>query len=423
MNEKKEKILIVGEFLMKILYAVHGYKPAYRLGGPIHSVSAAAESLVRKGHDVIVFATNSNLDEDLDVATDQPIKVNGVEVWYFKREEPIRKWLPFIPYLSKSMGFLYAPAMRAQLDRIIHSVDVVHTQMPYVYPTFAAGRAAIRHKKPLFYHQRGVFGPERLKFRGMKKRLYIKAIERPVMRRATTLIALTEAEVVSYRALGIQTPCRVIPNGIDLGDLPQVVDNPTGSVNHIAPDEQVILFMARLHPLKGADNLIRAFLLIQDRFPKAKLVMAGPDEWGMLDRFQHEIIKSGAAERVLFPGMVSGTTKQQILNRADLFCLPSVGEGFSIAVLEALATSTAVLLSPGCHFPEVETAGVGHIAESDPVTLSRALANLLGSPEKLKKMGSKGRDFVSRHYSWDAITELLLEAYSEGIERNRLRLL
>jgi len=45
--------------------------PAYRLGGPIHSVSSAAESLVRKGHDVIVFATNSNLDEDLDVATDQ----------------------------------------------------------------------------------------------------------------------------------------------------------------------------------------------------------------------------------------------------------------------------------------------------------------------------------------------------------------
>ena len=93
---------------MKILYAVHGYKPAYRLGGPIHTVSAVAERLVRRGHEVIVFTTNSNLDEDLDVPTDQAIDVEGVQVWYFKHEEPIKRWLPFIPYLAKSMGFLWS---------------------------------------------------------------------------------------------------------------------------------------------------------------------------------------------------------------------------------------------------------------------------------------------------------------------------
>jgi glycosyltransferase involved in cell wall biosynthesis len=203
---------------MKILYAVLGYKPAYRLGGPIHTVSAVAERLVRKGHEVIVFTTNSNLDEEMDVPTNQPIDVVGVQVWYFNREEPIQRWLPFISYLSKSTGFLYAPAMKAQLDRIVPSVDVVHTQMPYIYPTYAAGKAAIRHQKPLFYHQHGVFDPERLKFRGMKKRLYINAIERPIMRSATTLIALTETEVESYRALGVQTPCCIIPNGVDIVD-------------------------------------------------------------------------------------------------------------------------------------------------------------------------------------------------------------
>lgn len=202
---------------MRILYVVHGYKPAYRLGGPIHSVSAAAEWLVRKGHEVIVFATNSNLDEDLDVPTNQPVDVNGVQVWYFKHEEPIQKWLPFIPYLSKSIGFLYAPGMKAQLYRLIPTVDIVHTQMPFIYPSYAAGKAAIRHHKPLFYQQRGVLSPDHLKFRALKKRLYINVIERPIMRNATTLIALTESEVESYRALGVQTPCRVIPNGVKIG--------------------------------------------------------------------------------------------------------------------------------------------------------------------------------------------------------------
>lgn len=404
---------------LKILYAVHGYKPAYRVGGPIYTVSAAAERLVRKGHEVIVFTTNSNLDEELDVPTNQPMDVVGVQVWYFKREEPIQRWLPFISYLSKSMGFLYAPAMRAQLDKIVPFVDVVHTQMPYVYPTYAAGRAAMRHLKPLFYHQRGVFDPERLKFRGLKKKLYINAIERPIMRSATTLIALTEAEVESYRALGVQTPCRVIPNGVDIVDHPQSFERTYCSYYNIIPDEMVILFMARLHPIKGADRLIRAFLMIHNKFPKAKLVMAGPDEWGIVEKFRQEIMKAGAGKQVLFPGMVTGEAKQELLRRADLFCLPSDAEGFSMAVLEALANSTAVLLSPGCHFPEVEKVGAGRVVPPEPEALSIAIADLLSNPEELKEMGKKGRDFVLQHYSWDTITDQLIDAYIEGIERNK----
>jgi glycosyltransferase involved in cell wall biosynthesis len=403
---------------MRILYAALGYKPAYRLGGPIQSVSAVAERLACKGHEVIVFTTNSNLDKDLDVPTDQPIDVGGVEVWYFRREEPIQKWLPFLPYLSKSVGYLYAPVMRAQLDRILPSVDVVHTQMPFVYPTYAAGRAAIRHRKPLFYQQRGVLGPNHLKFRGLKKRLYIRAIERPIMRRATTLIALTEAEVEGYRGLGVQTFCRVIPNGVDIADRPQSSERSTCLFFDIPPDETVVLFMARLHPLKGGDKLIRAFLKIQQAFPKVRLVMAGPDEWGMADKLRRDITRAGVGNRVLFPGMVTGEAKQELLARADLFCLPSDAEGFSVAVLEALANSTAVLLSPGCHFPEVEKAGVGRVVQPEPGPLHEAIADLLANPKTLREMGSRGRDFVSRHYSWETITDQLVEAYVEGIERN-----
>src|SRR5262245_23548825 len=123
---------------MHILYAVPAYKPAYRLGGPIISVSALAERLVRKGHRVTVFTTNSNLDEDLEVPLDQPVDVDGVEVWYFRREEFIKRWLPFVPYLSRSMGFLYAPLMPRQLERLVPKIDLVHVHLPFVYPTYAA---------------------------------------------------------------------------------------------------------------------------------------------------------------------------------------------------------------------------------------------------------------------------------------------
>jgi len=402
---------------MRILYAVHAYKPSYRVGGPVLSVSSAAERLVRKGHEVVVFTTNSNLDEDLDVPVNQPTDVEGVEVWYFKREEPVQKWLPFIPYLSRSLGFLYCPAMKPALDRVMPAVDVVDTHMPFVYPTYAAAHAAFRHQRPLFYHQRGNFNPARLRFRRAKKRLYIAAIERPIMRRATTLIALTEAERNAFRALGVDTHCEVIPNGIDL---PADTEGAAARIEarfNIPSGAPVLLFLGRLHPIKGADVLLEAFINAAAQVPDAVLVMAGPDEWQMTSKWQQRIAHHNLRNRIIFPGMIVGREKEDMLARADLFSLPSVGEGFSMAVLEALASRTAVLLSPGCNFPEVEAAGAGRIVDADPAQMTAALVNLLSDRDQLRRMGEAGFRMVARDYSWDAITDRLLVTYEEGVER------
>jgi glycosyltransferase involved in cell wall biosynthesis len=402
---------------MNILFAVHGYKPAWRVGGPILSVSALAEGLVRRGHAVTVFTTNANLDEDLDVPVDRAVDVAGVEVWYFRREEWVKKAFPWLPYLSKSMGFLYAPAMADALERRVPGVDVVHTHLPFVYPTWAAGRAAARHRKPLFYHQRGVFDPARLRFRSLKKALFIATVEKPTMRAATTLIALTDAEAESYRALGIDTPCRVVPNGIDVAAYEGGEATRANARWNLTPDDRVILFLGRLHPIKGADRLLKAFRLAAARMERSVLVLAGPDEWSLEAKFREASGAAGLRDRVRFPGMVSGREKIDLLARADLFALPSDAEGFSMAVLEALASRTAVLLSPGCHFAEVEAAGAGRVVSQDPDALADALVDLLTDGQRLIAMGERGRMFVRAQYSWDRVTETMVGIYEEGIER------
>jgi glycosyltransferase involved in cell wall biosynthesis len=405
---------------LRILFAVHGYKPAYRVGGPILSVAALAEGLVKKGHSVTVFTTNCNLTEDMDVVTDKPVDVDGVEVWYFKRKEPFQKYLPFIPYLAKSMGFLYAPQMRTALERIVPTVDVVHTHLPFMYPTYAAGRAAIRYGKPLFYHQRGVFDPDRLRFRAWKKRLYIKFVEKPLIKQANTLICLTEAEIASYRALGVNTRCEVIPNGIDVEKYWQVTPEEWHDRLGISRNSKVVLFLGRLHPIKGTDRLIRAFLNIRDKFPRAVLVCAGPDEFKLQEKFKSMIGgKNSEGGRILFPGMVSGDQKKALLSRADIFCLPSDAEGLSMAVLEAMASKTAVLLSPGCHFDAVETVGAGKIVPKDSESVGAALSDLLSDNDRLKKMGTAGFELVKREYGWDNIVQKLLFVYERGIQERK----
>ena len=403
---------------MRILFAVHGYKPAWRIGGPIVSVSALAESLVKKGHEVIVFTTNSNLDEDLDVPCNCPIDVNGVQVWYFERQAFLKRIFPNWSYIAKSVGFLYCPKMAIELKRIIPTVDLVHTHLPFNYPTYAAARTAFYFNKPLFYHQRGVLDPERLKFRSLKKSLFLKWIELPILRRATTLIALTQAEVASYRNLGVSTHCCVIPNGIDAdtyfngGDLTEL--RKLGIQAH----HVVILFMGRIHPIKGANCLLDAFIKIHAKIPDAILIMAGPDEFGLENSFRLLTDSLGLSNRVLFPGMINGMIKCAILNRADLFCLPSDAEGFSMAVLEAMASSTAVLLSPGCHFDEVEENGAGKIVNTSSSAIADGILELTSDLEQLRKMGVKGRNLVKRDYMWEKITDSMLGAYEEGITRH-----
>jgi len=402
---------------MKILFAALGYKPAYRIGGPIEAVACTAEHLVRKGHHVTVFTTNCNLDQDLDVPVNQPLDVNGVEVWYFRRKEILKSWLPFVPYVSKSIGFLYAPAMNGQLKKLVPKMDVVHTLNPFIYPTYATARAAREFGKPMFYSQHGALGPEHLKFRALKKTLYLNFIERPLMRQAASLIALTDAEVDSYRALGVDNPCEVVPNGTDVVNYRTQASRAFNQRWSIPPDALVILFLGRLHPIKGADKLLQAFFQIQTRFPQSRLVIAGPDECGLEPRFREDVSRAGLTDRVLFPGMVSGEEKLDWLARADVFALPSAAEGFSMATLEALASGTAVLLSPGCHFPEVQTAGAGRIVPRDATSIARALGELLAQPATLREMGESGRRFVGDHYDWSVIADRLLETYRRHLNR------
>jgi glycosyltransferase involved in cell wall biosynthesis len=403
---------------MRILYSVLGYKPAYHLGGPILSVAAVAERLAKKSHKIIVFAPNVNLDADLDVPLNQPLMVEGVEVWYFKRYEPIKTLFPFIPYLSKSIGFLYAPKMKKALDKIMPTVDLAHTHLPFIYPTYATAKTAQENGIPLFYHQRGVFDPARLGFRGLKKRLYISAVERPIMLKATTLIALTEAEKANFRALEVNTPCEIIPNGIDVAEYRREPEHGGLEKWHISDDQTVLLFLGRLHPIKGVNILLDAFTKIYSNFPKAVLVIAGPDEYKIAAKFRQQARDSGMLKRVIFPGMVEGKDKINLLARADLFCLPSLAEGFSMAVLEAMASATAVLLSPGCRFPEIEQYNAGWIVERESDMWAEKLGTVLKDRDLLKESGKNALELVKARYSWDMIVDRLESVYREGMARH-----
>jgi len=400
---------------MRILYVTPGYKPAYRLGGPIWSVSALAEGMARRGHDVTVFTPNGNGDEDLDVPTDRVVFVDGVAVRYFRREEPLKRYLPAVKYLSQSIGYLYTPDLLPVLRPMLRSIDVVHTQMPFVYPTQAAARLAIAHRTPLFYSQRGVFDPSRLRFRGLKKSIYIRLVERPIMRRATGLVALTPDEVRSFQSLHVKTPIHLIPNGIDVARFRRSAEPGALADLGISESHRVILFMGRLHELKGPDLAVDAFIKVAERHPDAVLVLAGHDEQDLLPDLRARIAERNLSDRFITPGMVTAERKLDLLARADLFMLPSVGEGLSMAILEALASGTPVIISRECNLPIVAETGAGAVVGRSAREFADALSGFLSRPAMLNEAKARAYALARDQFGWAPILERLEAIYSNAV--------
>ena len=99
--------------------------------------------------------------------------------------------------------------------------------------------------------------------------------------------------------------------------------------------------------------------------------------------------------------------------------LPSYSEGFSIAVLEALASRLPVVITKACNFPEVEEHGAGFVVEADEEAISGAIGKLLSDPCLRASMGEKGRKLVSEHYTWHASAAIIADLYRSLVAGNK----
>jgi glycosyltransferase involved in cell wall biosynthesis len=111
-------------------------------------------------------------------------------------------------------------------------------------------------------------------------------------------------------------------------------------------------------------------------------------------------------------GHVSGFRARQAWGAADAFILPSYSEGFSMAILEALACRLPALITTACHFPELAEAEGGIVVEPTAEDVTRGLRDLLErSPEQRAELGQTGRALVEQKYTWEQQAQRLAEVY------------
>ncbi len=163
----------------------------------------------------------------------------------------------------------------------------------------------------------------------------------------------------------------------------------------------MLLFLSRLHVKKGLDLLASAFQAVAADRPDLHVVVAGNDD-GAKAPFAARIDAAGLSDRVTFLGHVRGAAPGDAWAAADAFILPSYSEGFSMAILEALACRLPVVVTTACHFPELAAADAGIVVEPTVSRVTTGLRNLLDrSPEERSDLGRRGRALVESRYTWD----------------------
>ena len=173
------------------------------------------------------------------------------------------------------------------------------------------------------------------------------------------------------------------------------------------PNPPVIGYFARMHPCKGLDVLVQAFLHLtaRKRIPRVRLRIAGEqtaEDGRFVNQLQEDLRATRHAESVQFLPNLDRLAKQTFLGSLSVLSVPATyGESFGLYVLEALASGVPVVQPAHAAFPElIEATGGGMLCKpGDPEALALALEEALGNPVRLAEMGRCGRRQVREKFS------------------------
>ena len=307
----------------------------------------------------------------------------------------------------------YSPALVAEL----HSAqgDLLHVHGLWMYHGHAAHVVARREALPRILSPHGMLDSWALKNSTWKKRIVGWLYENRNLRSTACIHALCESEYQSIRAYGLTNPVCVIPNGVDLPDLSLEQKLPPWN-SRIDPNKNVMLFLGRIHPKKGIENLIRACRILKDRKLKEieqwHLVIAGWSQNGHEEQLKQIAHELNLGTDVSFPGPLYDNAKDAALQSAKAFILPSFSEGLPMAVLEAWSHSLPVIMTRQCNIPEGFKTGAAVEIQTTAESISQGLQYFMSlSVAEQEDMGSKGQQLVRTQFTWPKIATQMIEVY------------
>ena len=330
---------------MKILHIIRSVNPEG--GGPIEGVLQLSRIKLNEGHSVEILS--------LDAPDDSCLKDFAVPVHA----------------LGPALGvYGYSNKFKAWLRTHSSEYDVFIINGIWQYHSFASHSVLKSQQRPYFIFTHGMLDPwfkHQYPLKHLKKYLYWLWGEYPVLRDAKKVIFTCEDEKLLARQSFWPYRCneQVVNYGTagHSGNSNEQRRLFLDSYPHLK-DKPFLLFLSRIHPKKGVDLLIEAFAKTSNQQPDLQLVIAGPDQVGIVADLKKLAKNLGVSDKITWTGMIKDDLKWGAYYSAEAFILPSHQENFGIVVAEALSCSLPVLISNKINiWNEIEQDNAGIVVE------------------------------------------------------------
>lgn len=410
--------------------ALLSYRTKPHCGGQGVYVRHLSRELVRLGHDVEVFSGQPYPDLDEGVGL---TKVPSLDL--YREPDPFRipHWREFRDRVDVeefltmcTSGFPEPKTFSTRVVKILtrrrHDFDVVHDNQVLGYGMLdieAADKVGLPlvttvHHPITFDRRIDVRAAPTLRKRLALRRWYgFLRMQGRVARQARRILTPSEASRRDIiKDFGV-TPSRldVIQLGVDEAFVPPTAPRVPGRLLAMASADA---------PMKGVATLLEAFAKLRTERDHLELVMVSkPTPGGRTERMVDAL---GIREHVRFVHGVPDAELVDLMGSAEIACVPSLYEGFSLPTAELMACATPLVVSRAGAIPEVvgtdgECADL--VTPGDVGELVGALEHLLDDPGRRTQMGANGRRRVEERFSWRAAAVAVATAYAETVDDYR----
>jgi len=393
---------------LRILHVIPSVAPCR--GGPSKAVIEMVLALRQSGVDAEILTTNDNGAGKLNVITKQVTHYEGVPVRFFNRASPPIRAL---------REFGYAFGFSRWLKDNIHHYDAVHVHAIFSYCSSRAMQIARQQKVPYIVRPIGQLEAWSLEQSKLRKHYYLKFLEQTNLENASCVHFTADSEQAQAEKVLTDLRSQVIPLGLNIPMQLRQAKQKIEKRWKLRHENPTLLFLSRLHRKKGIELLLRA---LSEPFDHPfQLIIAGEGDPQYVSELETLIDELGLQKQCQLVGFVQGTEKNLLLQGADLYVLTSYSENFGIAVLEAMASGTAVLVSQEVALStQVAKSNSGYVCELDIDDIREHLINALSNTEHTQAMGNQARSFVKQNYQWTHIAHQLIGLYKHVTVPNEL---
>ena len=311
----------------------------------------------------------------------------------------------------------YTPSFSSWIRKRHANYDAVIVQGLWQYSSFGVWRSLRGTLTPYFVFPHGMLDPwfkRTYPLKHLKKLLYWPWAEYRVLRDAAAVLFTSEEERRLARESFSLYRCNEVV--VNYGTAAPEIDLAAAREDFLRSFPQLrgrrfLLFLGRLHEKKGCELLIKAFAARNSsrKDESLDLVIAGPCADDAYLENLKRMVPSGSG--ITFTGMLAGNPKWGAFSAADAFILPSHQENFGIAVVEALACGTPVLVSNKVNiWREIAADKAGYVENDDLSGTARLIERWEATaPESRVAMKENARKSFARHFEINRATDSLLE--------------